>query len=163
NAEPSLTCGLRTRVRCGRGLRTRVRCGHGREPPRQPKGCLPSFWHEKMCQCCRRLQPGKEGSLVCPVCAFCINLCILCIFIQFVQSVLQMNSRVGYACRWMRMLASNFDFLLASGFAAVLKLISEMLYVSQLVGRPVFDKSNDKIAVIHDVIVRYGRDDYPPV
>ncbi len=61
------------------------------------------------------------------------------------------------------MLASNFDFLLASGFAAVLKLISEMLYVSQLVGRPVFDKSNDKIAIIHDVIVRYGRDEYPPL
>jgi sporulation protein YlmC with PRC-barrel domain len=38
-----------------------------------------------------------------------------------------------------------------------------MLYLSQILGRPIFDARNDKIAVIKDVIVRYGEEDYPPV
>ncbi len=38
-----------------------------------------------------------------------------------------------------------------------------MLYVSQIINRPIFDARNEKIAVIKDVIVRYGREDYPPV
>lgn len=38
-----------------------------------------------------------------------------------------------------------------------------MLYVSQIINRPVFDARNEKIAVINDVLVRYGDDDYPPV
>jgi len=38
-----------------------------------------------------------------------------------------------------------------------------MLYVSQLVGRPIYDKRNEKIATVNDVIVRYGIDEYPPL
>ena len=38
-----------------------------------------------------------------------------------------------------------------------------MLYVSQIIGQPIFDARNDKIASINDVLVRYGKDDYPPV
>lgn len=38
-----------------------------------------------------------------------------------------------------------------------------MLYVSQIVKRPIFDARNEKIASISDIIVRYGSDDYPPV
>jgi len=38
-----------------------------------------------------------------------------------------------------------------------------MLYVSQMIGRPIFDSRRDKIAAISDVLVRYGDDDYPPV
>ncbi len=38
-----------------------------------------------------------------------------------------------------------------------------MLYVSQILNRPVFDARNEKIAVIKDVIVRYGDEEYPPV
>ncbi len=38
-----------------------------------------------------------------------------------------------------------------------------MLYLSQIIGRPIFDARGDKIAVINDVIVRYGEEDYPPV
>lgn len=38
-----------------------------------------------------------------------------------------------------------------------------MLYVSQMIGQPIFDARNDKIASIKDVLVRYGKDDYPPV
>jgi len=38
-----------------------------------------------------------------------------------------------------------------------------MLYVSQIVNRPIFDVRNEKIATISDVVVRYGSDDYPPV
>ncbi len=38
-----------------------------------------------------------------------------------------------------------------------------MLYVSQILNRPIFDARNEKIAVINDVIVQYGREDYPPV
>lgn len=38
-----------------------------------------------------------------------------------------------------------------------------MLYLSQILGRPIFDRTNDKIATIADVIVSYGMEDYPPV
>jgi CBS domain-containing protein len=38
-----------------------------------------------------------------------------------------------------------------------------MLYLSQILGRPIFDARDEKIAVIKDVIVRYGEEDYPPV
>src|SRR5678815_1465985 len=38
-----------------------------------------------------------------------------------------------------------------------------MLYVSQIIGQPIYDARNDKIASIKDVLVRYGIDDYPPV
>ena len=38
-----------------------------------------------------------------------------------------------------------------------------MLYVSQILNRPIFDKRGEKIALISDVIVRYGKDDYPPM
>ncbi len=38
-----------------------------------------------------------------------------------------------------------------------------MLYVSQVLNRSVLDARNEKIAVIKDVIVRYGDEEYPPV
>lgn len=38
-----------------------------------------------------------------------------------------------------------------------------MLYVSQILNRPVFDARNEKIAVIKDVLVRYGEEEHPPV
>lgn len=38
-----------------------------------------------------------------------------------------------------------------------------MLYVSQILNRPVFDLKGEKIAVISDIIVRYGKEEYPPV
>jgi magnesium transporter len=38
-----------------------------------------------------------------------------------------------------------------------------MLYLSQILGRPIFDEEGDKIASIRDVIVRYGEEDYPSV
>ncbi|MEJ7849631.1 MAG: CBS domain-containing protein [Pyrinomonadaceae bacterium] len=38
-----------------------------------------------------------------------------------------------------------------------------MLYLSQILKRPVFDARNEKIAAISDVLVKYGVDDYPPV
>lgn len=38
-----------------------------------------------------------------------------------------------------------------------------MLYVSQILNRPVFDIRDEKIAVIKDVIVRYGDEEYPPL
>lgn len=38
-----------------------------------------------------------------------------------------------------------------------------MLYVSQTIGRPIFDMRREKIATISDVIVQYGGDEYPPV
>jgi magnesium transporter len=38
-----------------------------------------------------------------------------------------------------------------------------MLYLSQILGRPIFDAEGEKIASIKDVIVRYGEEDYPPV
>ena len=38
-----------------------------------------------------------------------------------------------------------------------------MLYLSQILNRPIFDAEGEKIATIKDVIVRYGEEDYPPV
>ncbi len=38
-----------------------------------------------------------------------------------------------------------------------------MLYLSQILGRPIFDAEGERIAVVRDVIVRYGEEDYPPV
>jgi len=38
-----------------------------------------------------------------------------------------------------------------------------VLYLSQVLNRPVFDARGDKIASISDVVVRYGEDEYPPV
>lgn len=38
-----------------------------------------------------------------------------------------------------------------------------MLYVSQIISRPIFDARNEKIATINDVLVNYGTEDYPPV
>ncbi|MDI1242893.1 MAG: CBS domain-containing protein [bacterium] len=38
-----------------------------------------------------------------------------------------------------------------------------MLYVSQIVGRPILDFRGEQVAAIKDVIVRYGSEDYPPV
>jgi CBS domain-containing protein len=38
-----------------------------------------------------------------------------------------------------------------------------MLYVSQILNRPIFDARNEKIAVINDILVRYGGEDHPPV
>ncbi|HBR56800.1 MAG TPA: magnesium transporter MgtE [Blastocatellia bacterium] len=38
-----------------------------------------------------------------------------------------------------------------------------MLYLSQILERPILDARNEKIASINDVLVRYGSEDYPPV
>jgi len=38
-----------------------------------------------------------------------------------------------------------------------------MLYVSQIIGAPIFDSRNEQFAVIKDVLVQYGSEDYPPV
>lgn len=38
-----------------------------------------------------------------------------------------------------------------------------MLYLSQVLGSPIFDADGERIATIRDVIVRYGEEDYPPV
>ncbi len=38
-----------------------------------------------------------------------------------------------------------------------------MLYVSQIISRPIYDARNEKIASINDILVRYGSDDHPPV
>ncbi len=38
-----------------------------------------------------------------------------------------------------------------------------MLYLSQVLGRPILDARSDKIATVRDILVRYGEDDHPPV
>jgi magnesium transporter len=38
-----------------------------------------------------------------------------------------------------------------------------MLYISQILGRPISDVEGEKVATIKDVVVRYGEDDYPPI
>jgi CBS domain-containing protein len=38
-----------------------------------------------------------------------------------------------------------------------------MLYLSQILGRPILDAEGERIAVIKDMIVRYGEADYPPM
>src|SRR5690242_20522720 len=37
-----------------------------------------------------------------------------------------------------------------------------MLYLSQVLGRPIYDASGDRVAAIRGIIVRYGSEDYPP-
>jgi magnesium transporter len=37
-----------------------------------------------------------------------------------------------------------------------------MLYLSQILGRPISDVEGEKVAIIKDVVVRYGEEDYPP-
>jgi CBS domain-containing protein len=38
-----------------------------------------------------------------------------------------------------------------------------MLYLSQILSRPIYDSRNEKIATINDILVSYGSEDYPPV
>ena len=38
-----------------------------------------------------------------------------------------------------------------------------VLYLSQILGRPILDSVGERIAVVKDAIVRYGKEDYPPV
>ena len=38
-----------------------------------------------------------------------------------------------------------------------------MLYLSQILNRPILDARSDSIATIRDLIVRYGKEEYPPV
>lgn len=38
-----------------------------------------------------------------------------------------------------------------------------MLYLSQVLGRPIIDLEGERVATLKDVIVRLGEDDYPPV
>src|SRR2546425_6241962 len=40
---------------------------------------------------------------------------------------------------------------------------SEMLYLSQVLGRPILDLEGERVATLKDVIVRLGEDDHPPV
>lgn len=44
-----------------------------------------------------------------------------------------------------------------------LRYLMSMLYLSQILMRPVFDAGNEKIAAISDILVKYGSDEYPPV
>ena len=50
--------------------------------------------------------------------------------------------------------------MLKRGFRIIFK---PMLYLSQILGRPIVDSRNEKIASISDVLVKYGSDEYPPV
>jgi len=38
-----------------------------------------------------------------------------------------------------------------------------VLYLSQILTRPIYDARRDKVATIRDLIVRYGKEEYPPV
>src|SRR2546428_2721926 len=38
-----------------------------------------------------------------------------------------------------------------------------MLYLSQVLGRPIIDREGERVATLKDVIVRLGEDDHPPV
>lgn len=38
-----------------------------------------------------------------------------------------------------------------------------MLYLSQILGRPIVDSRDEKIASISDILVKYGSEEYPPV
>jgi CBS domain-containing protein len=38
-----------------------------------------------------------------------------------------------------------------------------VLYLSQILNRPIYDARRDKVATIRDLIVRYGKEEYPPV
>src|SRR3989442_9086842 len=41
--------------------------------------------------------------------------------------------------------------------------ISSMLYLSQVLGRPILDLDGERVATLRDVIVRLGEEDHPPV
>ena len=38
-----------------------------------------------------------------------------------------------------------------------------MLYLSQVLGRPILDLDGERVATLKDVIVRLGEEDHPPV
>jgi len=38
-----------------------------------------------------------------------------------------------------------------------------MLYLSQVLGRPILDLDGERVATLRDVIVRLGEDEHPPV
>ena len=38
-----------------------------------------------------------------------------------------------------------------------------MLYLSQVLGRPIRDLEGERVATVKDVIVRLGADEHPPV
>ncbi len=38
-----------------------------------------------------------------------------------------------------------------------------MLYLSQIINRPIIDVEGEKVAVIKDIVVHYGEEDYPPM
>jgi len=38
-----------------------------------------------------------------------------------------------------------------------------MLYLSQVLGRPILDLDGERVATLKDVIVRLGEDEHPPV
>jgi len=38
-----------------------------------------------------------------------------------------------------------------------------MLYLSQVLGRPILDLDGERVAALKDVIVRLGEEDHPPV
>ncbi|HXS01849.1 MAG TPA: PRC-barrel domain-containing protein, partial [Pyrinomonadaceae bacterium] len=38
-----------------------------------------------------------------------------------------------------------------------------MLYLSQVLGRPIRDLEGERVATVKDIIVRLGADDHPPV
>ncbi len=38
-----------------------------------------------------------------------------------------------------------------------------MLYLSQVLGRPIRDLEGERVATVKDVIVRLGQDEHPPV
>jgi len=38
-----------------------------------------------------------------------------------------------------------------------------MLYLSQVLGRPILDLDGERVAALRDVIVRLGEQDHPPV
>src|SRR5581483_10326684 len=42
-------------------------------------------------------------------------------------------------------------------------LIRKMLYLSQVLGRPILDLDGERVATLRDVIVRLGEEDHPPV
>ena len=44
-----------------------------------------------------------------------------------------------------------------------LAIESTMLYLSQMLGRPIRDLEGERVATVKDVIVRLGEQDHPPV
>ncbi len=39
----------------------------------------------------------------------------------------------------------------------------EMIYLSQILGRPIYSKEGEDVATIRDIVVLYGKEDYAPV